>query len=457
MGAPRREAIAIPTYSVHFITLLHKHSCHSLLSSSHLSLFFMMFPRVSSLSSLSRFNVRSLHTLSQHCLTAPSSSSSSSWRHLMRAAGTVTAATIGAVMVHENTRALHNQASTQSAAAAHSTPATSTSTASSSSNKSGDNPFATAPSSPSTLRVSLVQLNVTSDKVANLHHARDLVLSAVSSSHADVVVLPEMFNCPYSNDSFGPYSEVLPSGNSCASSNISKDTSPSVYYLSQLAREAGVYLVGGSMPEREANGSAKPSLYNTCLVFDPQGNIIAKHRKVHLFDIDVPGKMTFKESDTLSAGSQFTSFTIDTHQIKARSQHTSHATYTSGLGICYDIRFPLYAQTLRAQGVDMFIYPGAFNTTTGPLHWELLARARAVDNQSAVIVCSPARSTTASYQAWGHSSIVSPWGKVLATTEHQESIVTADINMNEIYEMRRNIPVSKQQRTDMYQLNNVQK
>jgi omega-amidase len=351
-----------------------------------------------------------------------------------------------------NNRSFQTTAATQAAANTQ-TNAANTAAASAS----HTNQFATAPNNSSTLRVSLVQLNVTADKVANLKHARDLVLSAVSSSHADVVVLPEMFNCPYSNDSFGPYSEELPSGNSCAVANISKETSPSAYALSQLAREAGVYLVGGSMPEREANGTNKPFLYNTCLVFDPQGNIIAKHRKVHLFDIDVPGKMTFKESDTLTAGSQFTSFTIQTNQIKSRQQQTSHATYTSGLGICYDIRFPLYAQTLRAQGVDMFIYPGAFNTTTGPLHWELLARARAVDNQSAVIVCSPARSPTATYQAWGHSSIVSPWGKVLATTEHEESIVTADINMNEVYEMRRNIPVSKQQRTDMYQLSNVQK
>jgi len=117
-----------------------------------------------------------------------------------------------------------------------------------------------------------------------------------------------------------------------------------------------------------------------------------------LFDIDVPGKITFKESDTLSPGDNLT--IIDSPWGKI------------GVGICYDIRFPELAMLMREKGVGLMVYPGAFNTTTGPLHWELLQRARAVDNQVFVATASPARNPDSSYQAWGHSSLISPWGEV---------------------------------------------
>jgi len=121
-----------------------------------------------------------------------------------------------------------------------------------------------------------------------------------------------------------------------------------------------------------------------------------------------------------------------------------------GIGICYDIRFPEYAQLLADNGCIMLAYPGAFNTTTGPLHWELLQRGRAVDNQSYVLACSPARNPDSKYQAWGHSSVVSPWGDVVATTDHKPSIVIADLDMERVFEMRKNIPVRSQKRHDLY-------
>merc|ERR1719266_1807687 len=199
-----------------------------------------------------------------------------------------------------------------------------------------------------------------------------------------MVVLPECFNCPYSNDSFPSYAEAIPK----VGQSINPKTSPSCAMLSKVAREMQIYLVGGSIPEK---GDSK--IYNTCTVYNPKGELIAKHRKVHLFDIDVPGKIRFMESDTLTAGNTLTTFSTPWFDV--------------GVGICYDIRFGEMATlTTQNENVGLLVYPGAFNTTTGPLHWKLLSRARAVDNQVFVCVTSPARCPDSDYQAWGHTSIV---------------------------------------------------
>ena len=146
-----------------------------------------------------------------------------------------------------------------------------------------------------------------------------------------------------------------------------------------LASTSQVYLIGGSIPE-----TAGGQLFNTATVWCPEGNLLATHRKIHLFDIDIPGRMTFKESDALSPGSSFTSFSTPWCEV--------------GLGICYDIRFAQLAQVLAGErGCQLLVYPGAFNMTTGPAHWELLARARALDNQLYVATPSPARDEEASY------------------------------------------------------------
>ena len=143
------------------------------------------------------------------------------------------------------------------------------------------------------------------------------------------------------------------------------------------------------------------------MVFSPEGELIAKHAKVHLFDIDIPGKQSFKESDSLTAGDSVTTF--DTPWCKVLcSPHLFVLTGSQlitygvqiGLAICYDIRFPQLAVLMREENCKLLIYPGAFNTTTGPLHWELLQRARAVDNQCAVVTASPARNPKSAYQAW---------------------------------------------------------
>lgn len=267
-------------------------------------------------------------------------------------------------------------------------------------------------------RLALIQLAVSASKFDNLANAAVKIKEAATKG-AQVVALPECFNCPYGTNFFPEYAETIP-GNSTE-------------VLSKAAKDNDIFLVGGSIPESK-NGK----LFNTSPIFNPTGDMIATHQKIHLFDIDVPGKIRFKESETLSPGNKLTTF--DTPFCKI------------GVGICYDIRFAELAQIYAKNGCKLLIYPGAFNMTTGPAHWELLQRARAVDNQLYIAAVSPARSETASYTAWGHSTVINPWGEVISTTEHSEDIIYADINVDYVDEVRSQIPLRQQKRHDIYEI-----
>ncbi|OAD55175.1 Omega-amidase NIT2 [Eufriesea mexicana] len=157
---------------------------------------------------------------------------------------------------------------------------------------------------------------------------------------------------------------------------------------------------------------------------------------MHLFDIDIPNKITFRESDSLSPGNSLTMFEAKGCKI--------------GIGICYDIRFEEMARIYRNKGCQMLIYPAAFNMTTGPLHWSLLQRSRANDNQLYVACVSPARIPSASYVAWGHTQLTSPWGEVLHDLETQENMMVTDIDLKVVEEARSQIPTFSQRRTDLY-------
>ncbi|XP_050493938.1 omega-amidase NIT2-like isoform X1 [Bombus huntii] len=210
----------------------------------------------------------------------------------------------------------------------------------------------------STFRLALVQLEVNEVKRKNVERAVSYISSA-KEHNADIIALPECFNSPYGIQYFPKYAESIPDGEtSVASSNA--------------AKENNIYVVGGTMPEIGGD-----KLYNTCTIWGPDGTLIAKHRKVHLFDIDIPNKITFRESDSLSPGNSLTTFDVKGCKI--------------GIGICYDIRFEEMARIYRNKGCQMLIYPAAFNMTTGPLHWSLLQRSRANDNQLYVACISPAR------------------------------------------------------------------
>ncbi|KAJ4155592.1 hypothetical protein LMH87_000829 [Akanthomyces muscarius] len=275
--------------------------------------------------------------------------------------------------------------------------------------------------------IACIQLASGADKAANLAHAASQVASAASTG-AKIVVLPECFNSPYGTSFFPTYAEVL------QPSPPSAEQAPSYHALSAMARDNGVYLVGGSIPELNP---ATGKHYNTSLTFGPDGALLATHRKVHLFDIDIPGKITFKESEVLTAGDDITLVDLPEYG-------------TIAVAICYDVRFPELATVAARRGAFALIYPGAFNLTTGALHWELLARARAVDNQLYVAMCSPARNMDASYHAWGHSMVVSPMAKVMAAADERETVVSAELVSDEIEEARRNIPLRTQRRFDVY-------
>jgi omega-amidase len=284
----------------------------------------------------------------------------------------------------------------------------------------------------SQIPVALCQLHVGANKATNLVNARKAINDAADRG-ARIISLPECFNSPYDTSCFPRYAEPIPD----SADTIDESVSPSTAMLLDVAKENGIYLIGGSIPERGRDGK----VYNTCVVVSPKGEIIAKHRKMHLFDIDIPGGITFKESDTLTAGNSFTCFDSEYGKI--------------GVGICYDLRFPEQSMVMRDMGCKMFIFPGAFNMTTGPAHWELLLRARALDNQVYVAAVSPARDESASYHAWGHSTIISPWGDIVATTDHEPATVHATVDMSKVDEIRTNIPVSKQKRKDLYELSKL--
>eukprot|EP01025_Chloroclados_australasicus_P055325 TRINITY_DN6680_c0_g1_i1.p3 TRINITY_DN6680_c0_g1~~TRINITY_DN6680_c0_g1_i1.p3 ORF type:complete len:285 (-),score=26.61 TRINITY_DN6680_c0_g1_i1:1047-1793(-) len=240
-----------------------------------------------------------------------------------------------------------------------------------------------------------------------------------------------MWNCPYSNDSFPVYAENIPDVNTA----LKESESPSVQMMAKISAELGVVLVGGSIPERRDD-----KLFNTCCIFGDKGQLLAKHRKLHLFDIDIPGKITFKESDTLTAGESGT--IVDTEIARI------------GVGICYDIRFPELSMIYGQAGVHIICFPGAFNMTTGPAHWSLLQQARAVDNQVFVCSCSPARNPNSTYQAWGHSMVVDPFAQILTEAGHEPQLVMANIDLSQIEIKRRNMPLQKQKRFDLYGLLN---
>ncbi|HWP96597.1 MAG TPA: carbon-nitrogen hydrolase family protein, partial [Syntrophomonadaceae bacterium] len=272
---------------------------------------------------------------------------------------------------------------------------------------------------PDILTLGIVQMKVGSNRDENLAQAVAMVRKAASQD-ADLVILPEIFNSPYDSRLFPRYAESYPG----LTSN----------FLAGLAAETGVILVGGSIPEKDDQGN----IYNTSLVFDKKGCLIGRHRKIHLFDIDIPGQITFRESDTMKAGEELTLVQNDR--------------VCFGLLICYDIRFPELAHLAALQGARMLIIPAAFNCTTGPLHWELLMRSRAVDNQVYLAAASPARNPQASYQAWGHSMIIDPWGRILAEADEQEQLVMASLDLDLVEEARRQLPVLQQRRDDLYDL-----
>lgn len=269
------------------------------------------------------------------------------------------------------------------------------------------------------LTLALIQMKVSAEVAVNLERAANWVKEAASQG-AKVVALPEMFACPYQTESFPLYAQ--PRGGAIWSA------------LSTMAKENGVYLVGGSFPELDEN----ERIYNSCFIFDPNGEQIGRHRKVHLFDIQIKNGQQFKESDTLSAGSEVCTFDTPFGKI--------------GVMICYDIRFVEWSRMLADEGAQMIIMPGAFNMTTGPKHWELLIRTRAMDNQLYFAAVSPARDETAGYIAYGNSMLVDPWAEIVDRLDEKEGMLIQTFDFSKNEKVRNQLPILKARRQDLYEV-----
>lgn len=266
------------------------------------------------------------------------------------------------------------------------------------------------------MKIVQIQSHVYSEKEKNLEQLKQY-LEEIKKEKPDIVMLGEMFSCPYETKQFPIYAE--------------EEKGKTWRILSGLAREYGIYLVAGSVPEICAG-----KIYNTAYVFDRQGNQIAKHRKVHLFDIQVDGGQYFKESEILTAGDECTVF--DTEFGKA------------GLCICFDFRFPELARMMVLQGARLILVPAAFNLTTGPAHWDIMFRGRAVDNQCFVAGTSTARDEKASYVAWGHTLLVSPWGEVIEEMGGEQGYMIHEIDLSEADKIRYQLPLLSARRVDVY-------
>jgi len=271
------------------------------------------------------------------------------------------------------------------------------------------------------MKAAICQIKISPDKAANISKAAGMI-DAAGSEGADIVVLPEIFNCPYEMDFFRGAAETPPSG-------------PTLDMLSGKAAEHKLLIIGGSIPEKI---EASDLVYNTCFVFDESGKIVARYRKAHLFDVSISGKIIHQESDAVAPGNELVVFEWKGLKI--------------GLLICYDIRFPEAARLLALEGAQMIAIPAAFNTTTGPAHWHLTMRSRAVENQLYLIAASPARDMQSSYHAYGHSIVVDPWGTVVAEAGEEEEIIYAEIDTAQIEKVRRELPLLKHRRADLYNI-----
>ena len=227
-----------------------------------------------------------------------------------------------------------------------------------------------------------------------------------------------MFCCPYSNACFRSYGESA--------------GGEAWQMLSDTARELGIWLVGGSLPELDDG-----RVYNTAFVFDRSGRQVARHRKAHLFDIQVEGGQHFRESETLSAGSEVTVFDTEFGKI--------------GVCICFDFRFQELAKAMGDGGAKLIVVPAAFNMTTGPAHWELMFRQRAVDNQLFTLGVAPARNEAAEYVSYANSILVDPWGTVLTRAGADETTLIAEIDLSQCEHIRTQLPILSARREELYQ------
>lgn len=265
------------------------------------------------------------------------------------------------------------------------------------------------------MKIAICQIRTELIQEETVAKAEAMVREAAENG-ADIVVLPEMWNCPYSKGYFKKYAGLGHERTAAA--------------MQRWARENRIILVGGSIPETDGG-----KIYNTCFVYDRDGKQIARHRKVHLFDVDLP-EMRFRESGTFERGSEITVFDTEFGRM--------------GVAICFDVRFPELFRAMAERGAKLIFLPAQFSTTTGPKHWELAIRSRAVDNQCFIAAAAAARYEGFDYECWGHSSVVDAFGNIIATSDEKEQTVYCDVELDTLEHVRAALPIVSSLRRDLY-------
>jgi predicted amidohydrolase len=268
------------------------------------------------------------------------------------------------------------------------------------------------------LRVACVQLNAQDSKADNLAKAETLVARAAATG-ADVVVLPEKWNAWGGPDVIRAAAEPIEGGETFEA-------------MSGWARQLGITLVGGSVTEHR-DGHEK--LSNTSVVFDPDGELAAVYRKIHLFDVDVGGQ-AYRESETEEPGDEIVVCEAEGWRL--------------GLTVCYDLRFPELYRILALGGAELVTLPAAFTLFTGKDHWELLVRARAVENQLYLAASNQWGTHQQGKASYGRSMIVDPWGVVLAVAPDEDAVISAEIDRSRMERVRASVPSLANRRPAAY-------
>jgi predicted amidohydrolase len=274
------------------------------------------------------------------------------------------------------------------------------------------------------LRVGAVQVCSTHDLGANLARCSELTAQAAAEG-AQLVVLPECFS--FLGRSERDKLAVAEAVDSNGSDGNAGDAAsgPVMTALRELATRHGIWLVGGGTPERVIGDEKRT--YNTAIAIDPRGEVVARYRKIHLFDVDIPGGAVLRESDSTASGDELVVLDI--------------AGAPVGVSICYDVRFPeLYRQLVKDMGAEVLLVPAAFTAHTGAAHWHLLMRARAVENQAWVVAPAQWGRHNEKRESYGHTLVVDPWGTIVAERADGNGVVIAQLDGAAVDKRRTQMP-----------------
>ena len=270
------------------------------------------------------------------------------------------------------------------------------------------------------MKVAAIQMVSTSDVSTNLAAAARLLLGAAQHG-VELAVLPEYFRVMGHHDT-----DKLALQEPFGDGLIQR-------FLSEQARSLGLWLVGGTLPIATEDMADRSHVRNACLVFDPTGQCVARYDKMHLFRF-AQDQEAYDETRVLHSGDQPVSFSLP-----SQDGHT----YTVGLSICYDLRFPELYRSLKA---DLLLVPSAFTHTTGQAHWEVLLRARAIENLAFVVAAAQGGVHDNGRRTWGHSLVASPWGQVMVQQSEGEGVVLADLDAAVLADVRRQLPALSHRR-----------